>query len=97
MKVSQAAALALVGWYLMVQPLDSRGCPDHSVPISGWEIEGVYDTAAQCKQARDDDMETVRQHVNDPEIRKLPCTPLDKLSDPARECVAFDDPRLKKK
>jgi hypothetical protein len=97
MKPRHAAALALVGWYLMLQPLDSRGCPDHLVPISGWEIEEVYDTAAQCKQARDDDMETVRQHVNDPEIRKLPCTPLDKLSGPARECVAFDDPRLKEK
>jgi hypothetical protein len=59
MSVRHAAALALVGWYLMVPPVTPEGLTDPNAtlvngkaPISQWVIFRVYDSAEQCQRAR---------------------------------------------
>jgi hypothetical protein len=89
MKPRQAAALALVGWYLMVPPVGSFKAivtssgdvtiqwtiRDHasSPPLTTWSISKSFDTAAECEAQR-------MNHIQSVAI-----------------CVATDDPRLKEK
>jgi hypothetical protein len=44
-----AAALALVGWYLMVPPLEYLSGNRPAGPYSRWTIADVFDSAADCK------------------------------------------------
>jgi hypothetical protein len=50
MRLRHAAALALVGWYLMVPPT-TDGKIDNSAPLSQWDIRSSFDSAATCEQA----------------------------------------------
>jgi len=56
MKPRHAAALALVGWYLMIPPLQSANRDDPSgprdlhAPISQWDQVSAYDSAAKCQR-----------------------------------------------
>lgn len=82
-----AAALALVGWYLMMPPVLSGPHPD--APLGEWEIIGVYDKAAECTDAQDkmrslgiDADRAKRKLGGRMEARTM------------AECVATDDPRL---
>jgi hypothetical protein len=54
MKPRHAAALALVGWYLMVPPLDRKGDIDQDAAISKWRVVASADTIAGCKRAKAD-------------------------------------------
>src|SRR5580693_7976473 len=59
MKSRHAAALALVGWYLMVPPMADQALTDlaqprlieGAAPLSLWEIRRAYDTAEECEKA----------------------------------------------
>src|ERR1019366_1831005 len=53
MTIRHAAALALVGWYLMIPPLDSTGT-HRTPPISLWATLKVFDTAVECSAAMKD-------------------------------------------
>ena len=44
-----AAALALVGWYLMVLPQDDGGAFLHGAPLYAWTRKATFDTEADCK------------------------------------------------
>ena len=46
-KRRHAAALALVGWYLMIPPIHG-GDFNENAPISRWKVAGSYDIAAEC-------------------------------------------------
>ncbi len=50
MKPRHSAALALVGWYLMVPPMTPDGAPyiDATAPIYTWEIVKNFDRAKDC-------------------------------------------------
>ncbi len=59
MKLRHAAAFALVGWYLMIAPnRPSRvwgwwyQITDEARPLSDWEIVQSFDSAADCRQFR---------------------------------------------
>jgi hypothetical protein len=63
MKFRHAAALALMGWYLMFPPvpLDTSPeghvnrfsqKPDTNAPLTKWAIRGKYDRAKDCEQDR---------------------------------------------
>jgi hypothetical protein len=45
MKARHAAALALVGWYLMVPPNKNE-----DTPLSEWIVRRTYDSAEACQQ-----------------------------------------------
>lgn len=47
MRFRHAAALALVGWYLMVPHPYFIG-----IPIANWQRRAVFDTKAQCQTER---------------------------------------------
>jgi hypothetical protein len=59
MKSRHAAALALVGRYLMVPPMADQALTDlaqprlieGAAPLSLWEIRRAYDTAEECEKA----------------------------------------------
>jgi hypothetical protein len=52
MKLRHAAALMLIGWYLMLPPFDRNRERDPSAPISRWTIAERYDALAKCSKAQ---------------------------------------------
>jgi hypothetical protein len=80
MKPCHAAALAVVGWYLMV-PLRDNGKIRVDVPISGWAHLDSFESAAECRKAG-------YEHQAEQKAKGTP-NPGD------WECIATDDPRLK--
>jgi hypothetical protein len=91
MKPRHAAALALVGWYLMLPPWRVIGgevrssVPDPDASLSKWINVRNFDTAASCDHA----LMQFLDAAGDGEP----------LSDRNRarfaRCIATDDPRLK--
>jgi|HubBroStandDraft_3_1064219.scaffolds.fasta_scaffold1822810_1 hypothetical protein len=94
MNLRHAAALALVGWYLISPPF--VGDPfyiDHTAQLSEWKIESSYDTAEQCERARKrksgDIGASLSGRILEPGSRAMMDAALGYL-----QCVASDDPRL---
>jgi hypothetical protein len=94
MKPRHAAALALVGWYLIVPPKSCKRA-ELDANFSLWKIYNSYDTAAQCRAARDD-----LQRIWGVDVLTL--SEVLKRSDAAAaqavkvaQCLASDDLRLK--
>ncbi len=80
-----AAALALVGWYLMMPPVLKNGERDYRAPLSQWDLQWSYDSAAQCQKAsllryalRQENGKVVSGYIW------------------SAKCIATDDPRLAK-
>ena len=50
MKPRHAAAVALVGWYLMVPPLTNKGTStDTTAPPSRWRVMKSFASAPECE------------------------------------------------
>jgi hypothetical protein len=78
-----AAALALVGWYLMLLP---KNDPTVGVFSVSWSAtQGSFDAAKDCEAAR-------AKAVVPP---SSPAAPSAKPDQRAYFCIATDDPRLK--
>jgi hypothetical protein len=84
MKPRHAAALALVGWYLLMPPLRGAGHPDDQAPISAWTVFRKFDSTAACQEWKYR-LETRARKTGKYGPR------------PVFMCVASDDPRLKQK
>jgi hypothetical protein len=87
-----AAALALVGWYLMMPPPPDRpnGPVDISASLSRWEIIDSFDGAEECSKYRF----IIQGFMADPTTgKKRDPTP----RGAAAVCISTDDPRLKSK
>jgi hypothetical protein len=99
MKPRHAAALALVGWYLMLLPPQTSKSPlrfDENAPLNKWYIAGGFDTAAEC--------EAYKSEANGRWLRALEPSHLDaktisdvRLYQAQERCVAASDVRLKSK
>jgi len=92
-----AAALALVGWYLMVPPVQSDGTfrfkrEGRRVEYVGtWSVVSKFQTYGECREAQRDLQERgYRTSLNLPRDKES-------MRDVNAECVATDDPRLKEK
>jgi hypothetical protein len=85
MRLRHAAALALVGWYLMVPPFQ-RGGVNLDAPLRSWRLFGSYDTANDCE---DDHLEMVEKSKH--------AAPSGHLIMELAQCIASDDLRLKEK
>jgi len=83
-----AAALALVGWYLMIPPLRADRTHDDSASMSRWRISDSFDSAAECR-------ETLLRRWNRAEDQKESRGAKDEYL--KATCVSTDDPRLKEK
>ncbi len=88
------AALALLGWYLMIAPPRAASVgfdPDFSAPLTDWVRLRLFDSASECQASKQD------------YARKPPETlpfMLDGMKDAratmnSAQCVATSDPRLK--
>ena len=93
MNLRHAAALALVGWYLMTPPLSWSSDrkvigSDLSRPLSQWLPGLVFDTEAECNKEIDAMNRRAASYAR--EHRTL-------LDIAHARCVATDDPRLKEK
>jgi hypothetical protein len=91
MKPRHAAALALVGWYLMVPPI-SNGTPAIAAPLSRWEIQESYDTAVECQSNL---YLVVKQALTDLQKPMIQDKKNLVLQFSSATCVASDDPHLK--
>lgn len=87
--IRHTAALALVGWYLMVPPLSADKQIDLDAPVPQWEIEESYDSAQECREAK-------LWHVEHPGSAAPGYGALNQRNGYA-QCIATDDPRLKEK
>jgi hypothetical protein len=100
MKPRHAAALALVGWYLMVPPLRSDQKLDASAPLSKWTIviRGSFDSARQCDERHMKDVGGVDEFLRS-HLHSIPQAADQESIDAvaAEKCIATDDPRLKEK
>jgi hypothetical protein len=89
MKLSHAAALALVGWYLMMAPANkpppsdaNKSTPNLTAPLPQWVIVGRFDHPGDCKAAAWDHLKSFA--IGSPWKDSL-------------QCIATDDPRIKPK
>ena len=87
MKLRHAAALALVGWYLMAPPLYEGHKSNLDAPLSEWVILDSFDSANDCWRERSI-MNT--DHKRDFKHDSIQRERLGSIS-----CIATDDPRLK--
>jgi len=93
MRPRHAAALAFVGWYLMMPPLavtQKQWERFINMPLSNWDIAQSFDTAKECEAER----KTRRD-----EVPRIPgkIVPLVLRPSLMVQCIATDDPRLKPK
>ena len=52
MNSRHAAALALIGWYLMLPPVNSDGRTQKDAPLWRWYIFSSYETKQACEKER---------------------------------------------
>jgi hypothetical protein len=101
-----AAALALVGWYLLIPPVFSpmgsnpRSSNDLTAPLNRWDILGRhFNSEESCSKEKQrlrseapKRLEFAREHPDqDPNSNIVAVAQAWQLA----ECVATDDPRLK--
>jgi hypothetical protein len=100
MKPRHAAALALVGWYLMVPPITSSWpvTYDTSAPLSKWKQGGSFDTAKECNEEKEKTAMLLLQSAQNPngtaENKQKFMQSMSAMLY-ALQCIATDDPRLK--
>jgi hypothetical protein len=108
MNLRLTAALALVGWYLMVPPNKKN-----DAPLSEWTVSRSYDSAQDCQSAQNKNRDQAAaklktyDNMTDQQRRDLQhnqqafdqetadSDSFDQAFQSA--CVASDDPRLKEK
>ena len=97
MNLRHAAALAGLGWYLMLPPVPNTGAPpDTTAPFNTWRTEGSFDTAHECQAYLVELNDLASKHraqlfAGGDAQRRGYLT----LALPAGRCIATDDPRLK--
>jgi len=93
MKRRHAAALALVGWYLMLPPV-KQGTIHTEAPLGKWEVNEAFESAERCNQGRKSNLNDAVQQLKNPASDALDrITAMDFLK---AQCIASDDPRLAK-
>ena len=86
MKPRHAAAFALVGWYLMVAPIEKTGpftAVKTKAPLKEWDTQATFDDKQACENAR-------KEYLAYP-----PPAARDVVGEKVVLCVSADDPRLK--
>ncbi len=93
MNLRHAAALALVGWYLMIPP--TRGTPAeilYYASLSEWEIGQVWDSKAECENTLKEITKDA-QHDSDQYTNGDCAVTVGQFAN--GRCMASDDSRLK--
>jgi hypothetical protein len=91
MKLRHAAALALLGWYLMVPIPGNDPIPDPASSFSKWVNIHSFDSAKQCEDGR---LNIIRVGAGGgPQLMGYPEQEVKKVL-LLSQCIASDDPRL---
>jgi hypothetical protein len=86
-----AAALAAVGWYLMMPPWNYP-----HAPLSYWDMVESFDSIQECRKQRNSTIRIGAAHSHDEPLYRITRRGQDEPFDAARAaCIATDDPRLK--
>ena len=93
MNLRHAAALALVGWYLMVPIPGNDPIPTPAVTFSKWVNIRSFDSAERCESGR---QTIITVGEGGPQLMGYPEQEVKKVL-LLSQCVASDDPRLKEK
>jgi len=97
-KTSHAAALALVGWYLMTPPLvNAPSKIDMEAPLASWKIYQTLDTAEECDKALLSARAKYEHTASAPLGSIKKGTRAFALQMTFAQCISSDDPRLKAK
>jgi|HubBroStandDraft_6_1064221.scaffolds.fasta_scaffold482803_2 hypothetical protein len=96
MKLRHAAALALVGWYLLFPPfsqwLDYQGVSGyHKAELRNWQRLETFDTRQDCERAEDQLRERYDKDQKEPVLNRT------QYNLRLAQCVQTGDPRLKEK
>jgi hypothetical protein len=105
-KLRHTAALALVGWYLMVPPVASNGIVNPSAPLWKWWKFQKDDSAQECRMflselqqgpVTEAEWESSKRAAQ--ELRHTPTLDREELQKRILEslCIEEHDPRLKAK
>jgi hypothetical protein len=96
MKLCHAAALVIVGWYLLVPPLVNAPYKvDTEAPLASWTVYQTFDTREEC------DKSLSAAHAKYKPTASAPIGSIKKgsrafaLQMTFAQCVSSDDPRLK--
>jgi hypothetical protein len=97
-RYSRTAALALLGWYLMVPPLNTY--LNNPKSFRGWNTQGSYDTARECESAAAQWQQQMRHYrgcdtTSELASQRKNCVPFELWLE-AYQCVETTDPRLLK-
>jgi len=96
MKLRHAAALPLVGWYLMTPPMDAQHNVRSDLPLGQWAITLSFDSAKECEAERSREFDHSLKDLTDPANMSTDQLIRDGWKvELQRKCVATDDPRLK--
>jgi hypothetical protein len=87
-----AAALALVGWYLMVPISGNDPIPNPTINFSKWINIRSFDSAERCEDGR---LGVIESGVGGPQLGGYPDWEVKKVL-LLSQCVGSDDPRLAK-
>ena len=96
MKLRQAAALVLVGWYLMVPPDSRQGTRlifRRNAPLTQWYKERDFESEAACKAALASFSKTIKAKLKVGYHNFHQAVEAERLL--YGQCIASDDPRLK--
>jgi hypothetical protein len=109
MRLRHAAALALVGWYLMVPPMSSGpagsvGFVNENAPLTDWTQYLAFGSPEMCKAAIRDLRKSVLRDclveqkyaggfARNPNQEAAACSLVAAMA--RSNCIASDDPRLK--
>jgi len=95
MRIGHRAAIALLGWALILPRYDLDGRVEDKAPLSSWKIHSSYDSRADCEQVRQQMVEVASEFIDEQERR----AELDGISQAsvmiAAKCVANDNSPLK--
>jgi len=103
-----AAALALVGWYLMVPPIEScngafHGGVCNETPLAKWQIVKTYDSLSGCENIKAIWIEKGQSYLVEmnassrSRTTRMASDEASATTDIEATCVVSDDPRLKGK
>ena len=91
MRLRHAAALALVGWYLVLPPWGNV-----NAPLSKWHIYQPFDSAAECQTGRDSVVTYQDKHKGLAMTLTTASGGDLQFDASGATCIATDDPRLAK-
>jgi hypothetical protein len=98
MNLRHAAALALVGWYLMMPPLAGPNASnlrvDLTAKLSQWEIVDSFDSADVCRVALLKDGHWAEEQAKNGKFESENQRVALRWQRLEEKCVASDDPRL---